>query len=424
VRDAAPQAADAEAMRMMLAHELAHLKRRDLWWNWLPAVAQALLWFHPLAWLASREFRLAQESACDALAMSVTGAPPCRYGAMLLDVIEAVRATRRPPAAFAAAVVESRWSVERRLTAMTHFTAAPRSRRAAVAGAALLAALALAVIPWRLSAQPSAPPAPAGSERALLGVRSADVPARGQPDPAVPPAGVGSGAPGLPGSAPFEAIQFTGVITAPTLSLGVASGGVVKEVPVNEGDAVKAGQLIAQIDDTAAKGALLEAEAGYQLKQAQLKRTAELYRQKSVSESDLQVAEADVQIGQARIATVRHALEATRVLAPCDGVVSEVTLRPGELATNGSVLAKVIDLSRLSLSFDVPDQYLPKVKVGQQVKVAVHSVPDGSFDATIASIAPVVHSGSGTVTVRARLADTKGLVRPGMTANVSFGAGK
>jgi beta-lactamase regulating signal transducer with metallopeptidase domain/biotin carboxyl carrier protein len=421
-----PGAAESEAMRMMLAHELAHLARRDLWWNWLPAVAQALLWFHPLAWLASRELRLAQETACDALAMSATGAPPCRYGAMLLDVIEAVRGNRRPPAAFAAAVVETRWSVERRLTAMTHFTPAPRSRRARVAGAAaLLAALALAVVPWRLSAQPGAPKAPAPSADVPSGVGPADV-TPGQPAPAGPLPGAG-GLPGLPGqpdSPPFEIMQFTGVVTAPTFSLGLASGGLVTEVPVNTGDAVKTGQLIARIDDTAARGALVEAEAGLQLKQAQLKRMAELYRQKATSEADIQVAEAEVQIAQARIATVRHALEATRVMAPCDGVISEVNVRPGELAGNGRALAQIMEVNKLSLAFELPAQWLPKVKVGQQVKVSVDAMPDGAFDATIESISPVVNAASGTVGVRARLADTKGAVRPGMTGRVSFGAAK
>src|SRR5262249_20734263 len=46
-------------MRLMLAHELAHLKRRDLLWAWLPSLARVLFFFHPLVWLAEGEWRLA-----------------------------------------------------------------------------------------------------------------------------------------------------------------------------------------------------------------------------------------------------------------------------------------------------------------------------------------------------------------------------
>jgi multidrug efflux pump subunit AcrA (membrane-fusion protein) len=407
-------------LRMMLAHELAHVKRHDLWWIWLPVAARAVLWFHPLAWLACRELRLAQESACDAMAMSITGATPRCYGVMLLDVIESVRSNCRFPKALAAPVADTRRSVERRLAAMSHFNPIGPSRPATAGTVAAAIALVLALVPWRLAAQPSAREAPARSDD----VAPAAAAPASRENPVASPGAAGGGAPGFPDAPPPDAMQFMGVVGAPTLSLGVASGGVVADVPVSEGDAVKAGQLIARVDDTAARAALVEAEAGLQLKQAQLKRLAELRRQNSTTDAELQAAEAELRIAEARIAAARNALQATRVVAPCDGVVSDVAIRPGELAGNGSVLAKLVDLSKLSLSFDLPDQYLPKVKVGQRVKVTVQSVPDETFDATIATIAPVVHSGSGTVTVRARLGDTKGLVRPGMTGSVKLAGAK
>lgn len=71
-------------LRLILAHEVAHCRRRDLLWNWLPAVCQCLFFFHPLVWLAAREARLAQESACDELALTHTSATPAGYGRMLL----------------------------------------------------------------------------------------------------------------------------------------------------------------------------------------------------------------------------------------------------------------------------------------------------------------------------------------------------
>src|SRR5262249_56830663 len=81
-----------EERRMVLAHELAHLKRRDLAWAWLPLGARLLFFFHPLVWLAEIHWRLAQEIACGELALRVTRSPARCYGELLLKV-----ARRRAP---------------------------------------------------------------------------------------------------------------------------------------------------------------------------------------------------------------------------------------------------------------------------------------------------------------------------------------
>lgn len=74
------------ALRMTLAHELAHYRNRDLAWNWLPTIARALFFFHPLVHLALRELAGAEEAYCDELAIQATGATPEDYGAMLIEI--------------------------------------------------------------------------------------------------------------------------------------------------------------------------------------------------------------------------------------------------------------------------------------------------------------------------------------------------
>lgn len=71
-------------LEMILAHELAHLRRRDLWWGWVPALARGLFFFHPLVPLAVREYVLAREAACDAEVLRVVHATPRAYGRLLL----------------------------------------------------------------------------------------------------------------------------------------------------------------------------------------------------------------------------------------------------------------------------------------------------------------------------------------------------
>lgn len=73
-------------LRAALAHEFAHVKRRDLGWRVFQLFMVDLLWFFPVAQFASRRVDAAREAACDAMAVAVLGVAPSTYGAMLVEV--------------------------------------------------------------------------------------------------------------------------------------------------------------------------------------------------------------------------------------------------------------------------------------------------------------------------------------------------
>lgn len=76
----------AEEKWALLAHELAHIRRGDLWMGMLPNLARAAFFFHPFVWLACREYELAREAACDAESLRVSGLPAADYGRLLLKL--------------------------------------------------------------------------------------------------------------------------------------------------------------------------------------------------------------------------------------------------------------------------------------------------------------------------------------------------
>jgi beta-lactamase regulating signal transducer with metallopeptidase domain len=136
----------SDELRMMLAHELAHLKRRDLLWGWLPAICHTLFFFHPLLWLTRREWLLAQEMACDELALSQAGVSPASYGNMLLELISSP-ASR--PTFGRLGICETSKNLKRRILAMK--TIGTRKSRWLI-GALLVLSLA-GILPWRIVAQ-------------------------------------------------------------------------------------------------------------------------------------------------------------------------------------------------------------------------------------------------------------------------------
>lgn len=145
-----------DELKLVLAHEAAHLKRRDLLWNLILTLACVLFWFHPLRWLARREWRLAVEQACDELALAATQQSAASYGALLLKV--AARLPAQAPALVSVGVAEDYALLQRRIAALGR--AGQSSKRAVRLGSALLlGAAVVGLVPWRVTALEAAPQA-------------------------------------------------------------------------------------------------------------------------------------------------------------------------------------------------------------------------------------------------------------------------
>lgn len=143
-------AIDAAERRLILAHEMAHLARRDLIWNWLPVMARTLFVFHPLVWLAEREWNQILEMACDTHVLHTVRPPVREYGTTLLKAAAHIKLSNQCHES-ALAVIESYESLQRRLESMK--TSHILSRRSALfASFCLIATGALFLIPWRLTA--------------------------------------------------------------------------------------------------------------------------------------------------------------------------------------------------------------------------------------------------------------------------------
>ncbi|MCA9259526.1 MAG: M56 family metallopeptidase [Planctomycetales bacterium] len=139
----------ASEMRLIVAHEIAHWQRRDLWWNWLPAAVHTLFFFHPAVWIAHYEWRFAQETACDGAAIGLTQATPTDYGRMILKVIATCREAAST-SSFSVGVSNSYHTLNRRISAMNaaflRSQAIPRSL-----AIALVVGAAVGLVPWRLA---------------------------------------------------------------------------------------------------------------------------------------------------------------------------------------------------------------------------------------------------------------------------------
>jgi beta-lactamase regulating signal transducer with metallopeptidase domain len=166
-----PAAADSwtqDRLRIVLLHELAHVKRRDCLTHMLAQVTCAVYWFNPLAWMAARRVRAERERACDDLVLAA-GTRGADYADQLLEIARAMSAGRYSSVmATASLAMAHRSQLEGRLMAILD-PSVPRTgiSRARLFGAACVAAVTLvplaSVQAWTVSQVAPPPPPPASA---------------------------------------------------------------------------------------------------------------------------------------------------------------------------------------------------------------------------------------------------------------------
>ncbi|MHC4404071.1 MAG: M56 family metallopeptidase [Planctomycetota bacterium] len=131
----------------IIRHELAHIRRYDLWMNLLQRVIESLLFFHPAVWFISRRLSAEREVCCDDLVVS-SGCEPMHYAGALLRLAELCAISRKPGALALAATGDKAPLLERRIERLMNWGNTPRLKltRAGMAGL-LLALVSLIVVP-------------------------------------------------------------------------------------------------------------------------------------------------------------------------------------------------------------------------------------------------------------------------------------
>jgi HlyD family secretion protein len=220
-------------------------------------------------------------------------------------------------------------------------------------------------------------------------------------------------------------------------------GQIVAE-PIEEGQKVKVGDLLARIDDRDYQAQLKQAYAdrdlavaNVQLKQARAERLRELYRQHVQSkdslddaENQLAVAEAELKKANGAIDFAKFNVSQTVITSPINGVVlqkyrelGDTINFGGEIQAGGGAtdIVQLADLSDLRCEVDINESDIAKVKMGTPATVIPDAYPDNPFPAQVVKIYPEADRQKGTVKVEVKILqpDLK-IIKPEMSAKVTF----
>ena len=193
---------------------------------------------------------------------------------------------------------------------------------------------------------------------------------------------------------------------------------LVTAIRFEEGQAVKRGQVLVELDSAQARADLAAAEAALGESRSTFRRSRDLVAQNALSQSQLEQIEAALKANEARAASAAARVADTVIRAPFDGRAGLRRVSVGSLISPGTVITTVDDTSVMKIDFDVPETFLTVLAPGLEVVATSVAYPGRSFTGEVASIDSRVDPVSRAVTVRARLPNPDGLLKQGMFVNV------
>ena len=141
-------------------------------------------------------------------------------------------------------------------------------------------------------------------------------------------------------------INHSGIVReAHTISLGFKTAGQIERIHVREGDYVRQGQLLAELDDADYRLGVEALQIQYDQLEDEVERTKRLFDQKSVSVNDYEKAVAGLRQLGVQLQVNKNKLDYTKLYAPIDGYVQSVNFSPAEMVDAGTALFTLLDMS-------------------------------------------------------------------------------
>jgi membrane fusion protein (multidrug efflux system) len=219
-----------------------------------------------------------------------------------------------------------------------------------------------------------------------------------------------------------EVIRLTGTVQADRdVVISAEESGVIREIMIDKGNRVRAGQAMFRMDDKLLKAQVEQAGALSSLAQETWERRKRLFEEDQVG-SELAYLEAKYAAEQAsaNLNLLEERLARTVIRAPITGVLDSREIEVGTMVGVGTPVARIVDADPLKITAGVPERYAIDVRTGTEATVTFDVLPEELFHGPISYVGSVVDPGNRTFPVELRLPNPGGLIKPEMVANVEL----
>lgn len=214
-----------------------------------------------------------------------------------------------------------------------------------------------------------------------------------------------------------QEIKLSGTTAANrTLDIRAQIKSNVESLKIERGNAVSKGQVLITLDRRDWPAKVAEAKALFEQRQLELRSTEKLFARDLVSKNQLAAKRTDLASARAKLRNAEENLNSTTIKAPFDGFIEQQHVELGDAVQDGSSLLKLIDLSPLIITSQIPEQRINDINVGDS---AYAILPDGrQLNGTIRFIAAQANSNTRAYEMELEVSQYNGRIASGLTAAI------
>lgn len=217
----------------------------------------------------------------------------------------------------------------------------------------------------------------------------------------------------------YEEMRAVGTLAAnESIVISAEIAGRISRIGFVEGEKVKAGDVLLELDDTVLKAELDKVRSDLTLARANRERASTLASQGAGTQRARDETEAAFQSQQANIALAEARLQKSTLTAPFSGVVGLRNVSVGAYIVPGQRIADLADVNTLKVDFRIPEINATQVRVGNTILVTADAVPGATFEGKIYAIDPIVDVNGRAMRLRAQVPNPEGRLLPGFFARV------
>jgi RND family efflux transporter MFP subunit len=219
----------------------------------------------------------------------------------------------------------------------------------------------------------------------------------------------------------IEEIRLTAAARAnQDVQVSAEESGVVREILVDKGSRVTAGQPLMRIDDAVLAAQMEQARSAADLAAETWQRRRSLWEEDRVgSEIAYLEARAVAEQTAANLKVLEERLARTTIRAPFDGVLESRAVEVGTMVSPGTIVGRVVDLNPVKVVAGVPERYATDVEVGAMARVTFDVLGDEVFEAPIRYVGSTVEPRSRTFPIEVVLPNARRSIKPEMVASMS-----
>lgn len=214
------------------------------------------------------------------------------------------------------------------------------------------------------------------------------------------------------GTAPIEAFAEADVIAKVE--------GEVREILVEEGDEVDAGEILARLDGDRLRLELNESRARLRKMRSDFERNKDLREKGLLSEGDFDKLRYDLEALEASFNLARLELDYTQIRAPIDGIISQRYIKIGNTIRVGDPTFHLTSFDPLVAYLHVPEREYRQISAGQPVAIDIDALAGQRIFAEVTRVSPVVDPETGTFKITIEIHDAERRIKPGMFGRMSI----